>query len=106
MYPIIRFFSYSILFCSFVLLVIGCAKKKEVEYLPQIVEKEVYVPYVPTVPEIECQFQGTTEVETIRLMLECITLQKKVLNSLKLPNGVTGDNYKLQEKRNGIFNTK
>lgn len=91
--------------CVLFVLLIGCGSK-QVEYLPQIVEKEVYVPYVPQLPDVECQFQGTTEVETIRLMLECISLQKKVLNSLKLPNGFTNDNFKTQEPSNGIFNPK
>lgn len=59
----------------------GCASKS-IEYVPQYVEKEVYVPYIPNLPEIECKFQGDTST-VMKQMLDCLALHKKILNSIK-----------------------
>lgn len=59
----------------------GCAQK-EIEYVPTVVEKEVYVPYVPDLPTIECNFRGD-ELTLMKQMLDCVALHKKILNTLR-----------------------
>lgn len=77
----------------------GCVQK-QIEYVPQIIEKEVYLPYVPNIPEIECKFTGN-ETEVMKQMLECIAAHRKVYNTLKLQS------YKIPEEKDyGINNSK
>lgn len=83
----------------YVLLIYGCTQK-QIEYVPQIIEKEVYLPYIPEIPEIECKFNGG-ETEVMKQMLECIAAHRKVFNTLKLQS------YKNPEENNyGINNPK
>lgn len=83
----------------FSILTYGCVQK-QIEYVPQIIEKEVYLPYIPNIPEIECKFTGD-ETEVMKQMLECIAAHRKVYNTLKLQS------YKNPEEKNyGINNSK
>lgn len=65
-----------------ILMLTGCVQK-QIEYVPQVIEKEVYLPYIPNIPEIECQFTGD-ETMVMKQMLECIAVHRKLYNSLKL----------------------
>lgn len=83
-----------------VFLFVGCVRK-EIEYVPQIVEKEVYLPYVPDLPEIECKFVGN-DTEVMKQMIECIVAHRKLYDSLKL----NSNKFMLEGKSNVQLNTK
>lgn len=63
----------------------GCSKTI-IEYVPQTVVKEVYVPVKVEIPEIECEFSGTPN-EVINKLLKCIADQKKILDELRKGKG-------------------
>ena len=77
-----------LIFLVFVVFIIamlsGCAKKEPCE--PKIVTEyktiETKVPVMVEVPEIDCDFSGEG-IEPTQKLLECVILQKRVLDNLR-----------------------
>lgn len=78
------------------ILLSGCAK----ECMPhkEFVTKEVYVPIMVDLPEVDCEFNAPDIDGVIDKMLECIKDQKKVIeiysNSIKDYNAMGEKNGK------------
>lgn len=83
-----------------IIFIFGCSTK--VEYVPTVVEKEVLVPYMPDVPEINCEFTGD-DSEVLKKLLNCLQEHKRVLGIFKHAKPNTSFN---KETANGLFNTK
>lgn len=78
-----------------VVLFTGCATTKNTQ--PRVVTEvktvTVRVPIIYTVPEIKCEFKGKG-VTPIAKLLDCIVLQKRVLNEIREYNKRIESEYK------------
>lgn len=69
----------AILLIIAIILIIGCTEKV---YVPEYIEKEVYIPVTITVPEINCEFTGGGTL-TLEKMLKCLSDQKAALDLIR-----------------------
>ena len=72
-----------LLLTSMVFILFGCSNKQVVEtkIITRTETVEVKVPVKIDIPEIECEFSGEGTVPMTK-MLECIILQKKVIDEI------------------------
>lgn len=64
----------------FLAMLTGCSER--VVYLNKVEEVVVEKPVLPDIPEIDCEFNGEPTV-VINKLIECISQQKKVLDTLR-----------------------
>lgn len=74
---------YNIIFLFSLFLIIGCSTRQTVEtkILTNTETVEVSVPVKFDRPDIECSFSGNG-TEPMTKMLECIILQKKIIDEI------------------------
>lgn len=76
-----------LLLLSILFLLFGCSARQPVEtkVITRIETVEVKVPVKIDIPEIDCEFSGEGTVPMTK-MLECIILQKKVIDEISERN--------------------
>ena len=76
-----------LLLLSVLLLLFGCSARQPVEtkVITRTETVEVKVPVKIDIPEIDCEFSGEGTVPMTK-MLECIILQKKVIDEISERN--------------------
>ena len=76
-----------LLLLSILFLLFGCSARQPVEtkVITRIETVEVKVPVKMDIPEIDCEFSGEGTVPMTK-MLECIILQKKVIDEISERN--------------------
>ena len=76
-----------LLLLSILFLLFGCSARQSVEtkVITRIETVEVKVPVKIDIPEIDCEFSGEGTVPMTK-MLECIILQKKVIDEISERN--------------------
>ena len=76
-----------ILLLSILFLLFGCSSRQPVEtkVITRTETVEVKVPVKIDIPEIDCEFSGEGTVPMTK-MLECIILQKKVIDEISERN--------------------
>lgn len=88
-----------LLFIILILLIstlfISCGK--QIVYLNKVEEVYIEKPVLPDIPEVNCEFTGEPTV-TINKMIECISEQKKILDTLR--EAAKNNNYQIFKKDN------
>lgn len=76
-----------LLILSILFLLFGCSSRQPVEtkVITRIETVEVKVPVKIDIPEIDCEFSGEGTVPMTK-MLECIILQKRVIDEISERN--------------------
>lgn len=76
-----------LLLLSILFLLFGCSSRQPVEtkVITRIETVEVKVPVKIDIPEIDCEFSGEGTVPMTK-MLECIILQKRVIDEISERN--------------------
>lgn len=81
-----------------IIAIIGCTEKV---YVPEYIEKEVYIPVTITVPEIDCEFTGGGAM-TLEKMLKCLSDQKAALDLIRQSQPVPLTESPLYKKKNPL----
>lgn len=80
------------------LLITGCSNmqpqaKEKIEYITQLEVKEVQVPIIYEIPNIDCEFSGDYLTPSVKLV-ECLKDHKELIESIKRHNEELKSKYK------------
>lgn len=64
------------------LVLAGCVQKV---YVPEYIEKEVYIPISMNIPELNCEFSGDPS-QTVEKLIKCLKEQKMLLDTIRSEN--------------------